>query len=1038
MTRMGPALDIHFEGGRKTAFLVLLPALLYGLPAAWLGSLSSGIGAAQLPILPSGIAISLLMALGWRALPGVALGAFAAGLWCTSMGPSSPVLSEPTWFLVLPLGVSAQAAVSYGLVMRITPALLDSSAPWDYTRFLLATGPIGSAVGTAVLTLSALLVSGLPYPFVAMAGATWWLLDLFAGLAISTLSLGFLSRASRPFIPFSMVSAAGTLLLGLAVVFGWFAHDATLIQVDPGLTPMQFNTALSLALCGSGLLALVGQCTRWASAVGSLLVLIAGITLSQYITGVDIGIDELFVDHFITVNTTFPGRMAPNTALCFILFGISLWQPHLGRWGTATSSTLCSIVASLGFVTLVSYVAGIDSAYSWGRMTPMAVHTAAGFLVLGLGGIALEVVQTEGQRRRVSFSPLPTGVALAATSLWVWQAVYHDEQTKIRDLVQNQAQEIARLIDMEITYHNHALNRMAARWELTGGTDKTTWTADAQAHLRDFQTVAAIAWADEESRVRWLEPLAGNEEIIGFDLTSHPQGRAVLARVRETGMQASTDALNVSRIGQGFIVISPVLRSGEIAGYLVGLYRLDRLFDVLSAATRESYRYRVWEGENLIFESDTAPWPEGPGSEEPVSGEMRDGTWRLQLLPRPVWLASQRSNLPILILFAGLILSAATTIALHLLEAVQRQYEVIQWSEKRLRQIIDSAPTGMITVDRVGTICDVNPAAQSQFGYDTKDLVGQPLEAFVPGAMLGTQQAGFRQGALLKAFRPSGEIQERSALKRNGVTFPVEIALAPFESRDGVQVLVLITDITERDEARRRLEAHTRELESTNRDLDDFAYVASHDLRAPLTAIASLVHWIEEDTATLLPPGSAKHLALIKNRVGRMGKLLEDLLDYSRAGRTANETEFVDMAEMVSQVTDLVRGAAPVTIRTQGLPAFETVRTPLHQVMRNLISNSIKHHDGDGCLLEISATEQGAFYVFRVADDGPGIPRQFHKKVFNMFQTLRPRDEVEGSGMGLALVRKVVERYGGYVQLIESDGRGTTVEFTWPKANMEG
>ena len=116
------------------------------------------------------------------------------------------------WFLVLPLAASAQAAASYGLVTRITPDLLDSSAPWDYTRFLLVTGPIGSAIGAAPVILSALLVSGLPYPFVVMAGATWWLLDLFAGLAISTLCLGFLSRAPRPFIPFSMVSAAGTVL----------------------------------------------------------------------------------------------------------------------------------------------------------------------------------------------------------------------------------------------------------------------------------------------------------------------------------------------------------------------------------------------------------------------------------------------------------------------------------------------------------------------------------------------------------------------------------------------------------------------------------------------------------------------------------------------------------------------------------------------------------------------------------------------------------------------------------------------------------
>jgi signal transduction histidine kinase len=277
-----------------------------------------------------------------------------------------------------------------------------------------------------------------------------------------------------------------------------------------------------------------------------------------------------------------------------------------------------------------------------------------------------------------------------------------------------------------------------------------------------------------------------------------------------------------------------------------------------------------------------------------------------------------------------------------------------------------------------------------------------------------------------------GKGRNLTALKKDGRDFPVEVSLAPFQTLEGLHILALVTDITERDEARRKLEAHTRALELINKDLDDFAYVASHDLRAPLTAIASLVQWLEEDTAGLLPESSMKHLTLIKSRVSRMAKLLEDLLVYSRAGRITNRIECVDTAELVGQVVDLIRGAVPLDVRTEGLPVFETVRTPLQQVLRNLISNAIKHHDRETCTLEITARESGPFHVFRVADDGPGIPRQFHGKVFNMFQTLRPRDEVEGSGMGLALVRKLVERYGGMVYVIETSGRGTTIEFTWP------
>lgn len=1023
-----------FDGARKVILLVLGTAVLYGSLAIWLGASEQRLGNTELPLVPSGIALSMLLAWGWRALPGITLGGLAAGAWCFATAAGPLVMSHGAWFLLLPLGVTAQAAISYGLLRFLVPNICETHSTADYTRFLLVSGPLGSAIGTVFVLVASGLKSGLPVVFVAMAGAEWWLIDLVAGVTIVAFSLGFISKAPRPFVPFTMVSAAGVSLLGAGVVFGWIAGDVTLIQVDPSLTPMQFNTALGLVLSGAGLFAVINTRQRLAISLGVLLIALGGLTLLQYVSGVNLGIDELFMSHYIKVNTTFPGRMAPNTALCFVLFGLSLVRPLSETGSSTATSTLCSIVASLGFTSLVSYLAGIDSAYGWAHMTPMAIHTAVGFLILGLGGIAREVVQIEGVTRRVSLSPIPTGVALAATTLWVWQAVSHDEQSKIMKLARDRAVDITRLIDREITYHNHALGRMAARWNVEQGTNKAEWTADAKSHLRDFPTIAALAWADNTSRIRWLEPLEGNEEIVGFDLSSNPLGEAALAKVRETHVQESTDVFDLSGVGRSFLLFTPVMDGDSLTGYIVGLYRVDRLFENLSPAALDNYQFRVLEHDKSIFLSDPhTPWVSDRNSQWLTNGEMRGGAWSLEMVPKGNWLAGQRSNLPLLILFSGMVLSAVTTVALHLLEAVRGQYDQVQLSEIRLRQILDSVPTGMITVDSRGRISDINPAGESQFGYSANELLGQPVEILVPVSLREVHRKDRLGFTRAPETRSMGEGRDLAAIKKNGTCFPVEIALAPFRTRDGLQVLALVTDITERDEARRKLEAHTRALELINRDLDEFAYVASHDLKAPLTAIESLVLWLEEDTAAIMPEASMQHLALIKSRVARMGTLLEDLLHYSRAGRTANKIESVNTLEMVREIAEMLHGKIALQVHAGDLPTLDTVRIPLQQVFQNLISNAIKHHDRECCTLTITASQQDGHFVFCVADDGPGIPVEYHKRVFKMFQTLKPRDEVEGSGMGLALVRKLVQRYGGRVNLVETSGRGTSVEFTWPR-----
>lgn len=276
------------------------------------------------------------------------------------------------------------------------------------------------------------------------------------------------------------------------------------------------------------------------------------------------------------------------------------------------------------------------------------------------------------------------------------------------------------------------------------------------------------------------------------------------------------------------------------------------------------------------------------------------------------------------------------------------------------------------------------------------------------------------------------------------------IRLLPYRTIDQVVDGVVLTffDITARKQAEdalrqlnttleHRVEERTKELTRSNQELDQFAYIASHDLKAPLRAIHNLAQWIEEDAAAVLPKESKGHLAKLHSRVKRMGRLIDDLLTYSRAGRHLHKPEWVDTAKLVDDLRFFLAPPHGFRIEILGaLPKIYTERVPLETVLRNLIDNAVKHHhQPEQGVLQISAQAQAAWTEFTLTDNGPGIAPQYHDRIFQVFQGLKPREEVEGSGMGLAVVKKAVETRGGHVQVESDVGQGTTFRFTWP--NLE-
>jgi signal transduction histidine kinase len=228
------------------------------------------------------------------------------------------------------------------------------------------------------------------------------------------------------------------------------------------------------------------------------------------------------------------------------------------------------------------------------------------------------------------------------------------------------------------------------------------------------------------------------------------------------------------------------------------------------------------------------------------------------------------------------------------------------------------------------------------------------------------------------------------------------------------------------------LSAVNQLLNERNQELDQFTYIVSHDLKAPLRGIANLSEWIEEDLEDKLDEDASKNMSLLRNRVQRMNSFIDGLLEYSRVGKYQETKTTVDLQKLLYDIIDSLAPAPSFKIDIQSkMPVIQTEVLPLQQVFSNLISNSIKHHHRDRGTITINAVEQGKYYQFSVADDGIGIALEDQAKIFTIFQTLAAKDTKENTGIGLSIVKKIVENQGGKIWLESALNQGTTFYFTW-------
>ena len=812
--------------------------------------------------------------------------------------------------------------------------------------------------------------------------------------------LGMKSTTARD-VRFHRLALALGLLLAMAacaVILGWALDITVLKTVFPGLVTMKVNTALGLGLCGVGLVVLAREPVPIVVPVlAGLVIAIGAITLAEYFLGRDLWIDQALIrdDLTITVGTSAPGRMAPSTAFCFILAGTALLS-STGRLRRRLPLPVSpAIGASLLIIGLVGLFGQVTNALGFAiwNYSGMAIHTALGFSAIGAGLLALEL----GMRQfHWSLDPITTlGFAVAvAVMLGVtglsWNYTYRMQQAG--NLVSH-ANELLKTME-NIRSGMSALENGQRGFVITGEEgyigQRPEWRALVQENLATLQHLAQ----DDPA----LEKRLG--ELVAKIDTRNAFGDETIQARREHGFTAGQEMVAGGRGAE-----------------------LSREIDQLLSRMRDEEYARLQARQQEVAAASTTTF---------------------LFLPASVYLS-------LAILSLALFFLNATAGERQRAAAGRRQAEeALHDSEQQFRNLANAIPQLAWMADRNGSIFWYNQRWYDYTGTTFESMQGWGWKSVHDPAILPKVIAGWNEALA------SGEPWEMEfPLRRKDGTFGWFLTrVTPFRDHRGnvLQWFGTNTDITQqREDAQRirdlavnlekRVAERTAELEHANKELEAFSYSVSHDLRAPLRAVDGYSQSVLVEYGPQLDDQGRSDLATIRTSAQRMGALIDDLLAFSRLSRAPLNRREVNMEKIVRHVVDEMenqREGREVAVTIGDLPACQGDSALLTQAWTNLISNAHKYTRGrEKAEIEIGCRMENGVANYFVRDNGAGFDMRYAHKLFGVFQRLHRLDEFEGTGVGLAIVHRVITRHGGEVRADAAVGRGATFSFTIPQGKPE-
>ncbi|HVZ82439.1 MAG TPA: PAS domain S-box protein, partial [Terracidiphilus sp.] len=659
------------------------------------------------------------------------------------------------------------------------------------------------------------------------------------------------------------VAGAGSFaaLLGLAVATAWMAHAESVNTVFPGIFNLKFNTALGFVGSGFGLIGISQRNKRIAEVCGAFVLILGIATLIEYLTGTSLGLDQVCVADFYTPNIPYPGRPAPNTAVTFVLAAIAiLWttsQNRLSAVRVPALELLGFLVFSLGAEGMLGHLQAVGLAYTWGSYTQMSVFTSAGFLALGLGLMA--VVWQPGGKSQESH---PTRIPLWLPALLCFLVLMLDIGTPNGIA--------AGIAYVPLIFCSLWFSRPHTAFVFAIAATLLTM-------LAFFAKVSSVVpvWMVIMNRV--LTACA-----LWFTATLVYLRRRTEQALRESELR---DATARKEAQEKTTLLVSIVESSDDA------ILAKKLDGTILSWNRGAERIFGYKAEEIVGQKVTRLIPdEMHADEEYILGQLKLGRSIDHFETVRLHKDGRRLNISLTISPIhdqdGKVIGASK---------IARDITERKLAEERFHLVVEAAPSSMVMADRTGKILLVNRKTEEMFGYRRNEILDQSIECLIPERFRAAHPGDVASFFSDPQSRAMGAGRDLFGRRKDGTEIPLEIGLNPIETPQGILTLASILDISLRKKAEEELRRKTEDLMRSNQDLEQFAYVASHDLQEPLRAVAGCVQLLQQRYKGQMDARADEFIAHAVDGTSRMQALIEDLLSYSRVSRAENPLKPVDI-----------------------------------------------------------------------------------------------------------------------------------------------
>jgi PAS domain S-box-containing protein len=638
--------------------------------------------------------------------------------------------------------------------------------------------------------------------------------------------------------------------------------------------------------------------------------------------------------------------------------------------------------------------------------------------------------------------PMLVFLVIGSGSFTLYSKLRAKEAAFVHEQVQHEAAKIEGVLRSRVDERVASLGRMAARWDSANGTSFALWRADAANHVNQLPGLRALEWIDADYRIRWVEPLAGNEQVVGMDVKFDARRTAALSGAAQRRAPTLTPPLDLRQGYTAFIIYMPLSRDGRFDGFIAGVFAIEDFFTAAmrSEASRDFTTAVLHEGREYF--SNAPPAAEGP-AHGVIEHALRiaDQSWTLRVAPTAEFEAAQQSSLPPLVLAAGLLVAALAALSVRYILISRLKSAHLAKSLALNAGIISSSAHLVIAIDPQYRITLFNRAAENALGYSAKEMTGhRAIHIFLdPGELeerartLSAEVGGevpvgpriFTEIPLRQGY----ETREWTFVRKDGSRFPASVTITPLREDDGTLTgfLGVIEDIRVRKEVER--------LKS------EFTAVVSHELRTPLTSIRGSLGLILGALSASLPQKVRDLLEIAQSNCERLVLLINDILDIEKfsAGQMRFDMHTLPLAAVALQAVEANEGYARkfnVRIELAAIdPDCQVTIDPdrFVQVMSNLLSNAVKYSPQGG-LVRVWSERRGDCVRINVRDQGPGIPEDFRDRIFEKFSQADSSTTREkgGTGLGLHIARRFVEHMHGRVGYESETGRGSTFWIEFP------